>query len=150
MITQHGNIKSLPKEEVFKLFERGHFGHLACHHRNDLYLVPVTYAFHEGFIYSHSALGKKINIMRSNPQICIQVEEVESFFRWKSALAWGEFEELKDEEAARAMRILIKSFSEKEGSAPISELEADFSAQLENAIIYRIKILDFSGRSEGY
>ncbi|MFN8791911.1 MAG: pyridoxamine 5'-phosphate oxidase family protein [Bdellovibrionales bacterium] len=150
MKPHHGEIKSLNSSESIKLLEQNRFGHLACHTKDDIYLVPIAYAFEDGCIYSHSKLGKKIEMMRKNPQVCIQVEEVENFYQWKSVIAWGRFEELIGDEAIIAMRRLIQKVAEKEDATKRSELEIDLSAQLESAIIFRIRIERSTGRYEGF
>lgn len=150
MKPHHGNIISLSSAECVQILNKGRFAHLGCQAKGEIYIVPITYAFDDGYIYSHSKPGKKINIMKENPNICIQVEEVQDFFHWKSVLAWGKFEELKDHESAMGMRLLIQKVVAKEERRHTSDLEMDFSAQLERAIIYRMKIDRCTGRSEGY
>lgn len=150
MKPHHGEIKVLDSKECIQLLEKSRFGHLACHTKNDIYLVPITFTFEDGYIYSHSKLGRKIEIMRRNPEVCIQAEEIQDFFRWKSVIAWGQFEEIKGTEAGIAMRRLIQRVSEKEPEKRRSELEVDLSAVLQSAIIYRIKVERATGRSEGF
>lgn len=149
MKPHHGEIKNLNSEDCHKLLQRNRFGHLACHVKDDIYLVPITYTFEDGYIYSHSRLGQKIQMMRKNPHVCVQVEEVDDFFRWKSVIVWGRFEELKDDEAKIAMRRLIQNVAVSADGNRRSELETDFAALLEMAIIYRIKIERSTGRYEG-
>lgn len=150
MKPHHGEIKPLSSTETIQLLEKNRFGHLACHANDEIYLVPITFAFEEGYIYSHSKLGKKIEMMRRSPQVCVQVEEVENFFRWKSAIVWGRFEELKGDMATIAMRRLIKKVAEKEIDSRRSDLEVDLSALLESAIIFQIKVEKSTGRCEGF
>lgn len=150
MKPNHGKISDLGIFESTKLLEANHFAHLACHIGDELYLVPVSYVFENGFFYSHSKMGKKIDLMRRNPSVCIQVEKVENFFRWKSVIAWGKFEELGESDAAIAMRMLIKALSGAGDLQHKSSLEVDFAAQLERSIIFRIKLGDCTGRSEGF
>ncbi len=150
MKPHHGEIKILDSEESIKLLEKNRFGHLACHTSDDIYLVPITYTFEDGYIYSHSKLGQKINMMRKNPHVCVQIEEVQDFFQWKSVIAWGQFEELKGDEATTAMRRLIHKMIKDEADKRRSELEVDLSAQLESAIIYQIKVEKLTGRCEGF
>lgn len=142
----HNPIENLKSNRSVQLLERNKFAHLACHSGNDIYLVPISYFFEDGYLYSHSRQGHKIDMMRNNPNVCIQVEEVQDFFHWKSVVAWGHFEELKDDEATFAMRRLIQNFVNNEKRK--SELEIDFAAQLESAIIYRVKIDRITGRYE--
>lgn len=144
----HGNIQELSSEENVGLLEQNIFGHMACTWKDEIYLIPLTYAFSDGYIYSHSKLGKKIEMMRKNPKVCIQVEDVNSFFNWKSVIAWGEFEELKEDEAASGMRLLVRKIAEKESGEHISSLEMDLMSMLETAVIFRVKVEKTTGRCE--
>lgn len=148
MKPHHGDIHLLSAEENIQLLERNLFGHMACAVKNEAYLVPITYAFSDGYIYGHSKLGKKIEMMRKNPRVCIQVEEVKSFFNWKSVIIWGKYEELKGDKSTIGMRILMKKILEKEPAEHISSLEMDLTAMLEAAIVFRIKVEEATGRSE--
>lgn len=86
--------------------------------------------------------------MRKNPHVCVQVEEIQDYFHWVSALAWGDFEELEGDEAALAMRLLIQQFAERSPQSK-SDLVADFPDQVESAILYKINIRECTGRFEG-
>lgn len=146
MKPHHGEIKELSSSESTDLLARNQFGHLACHVKDDIFLVPISYIYENGYIYSHSQDGKKVHMMRKNPRVCVQVEEVGDFFHWKSVLAWGDFEELKSEDAMIAMRNIVKKLSL--GEERRSELELYFESQLESAVIYRIKVDRITGRYE--
>jgi len=144
----HGKIDLLEKSEVLKIIERGSLGHLGCFSDKDVYVVPITYAFENPYIYSHSKDGKKISMMRGNPYACIEIEEIKSMFDWRSAIAWGVYEELHNDEAVTAMRLLIKKITQKIKDGSASDLELDFEAMFEDAVIYRIRIDKLSGRYE--
>ena len=146
MKPNHGVIKDLKETDALGILANNHFAHLACHVKDDIYLVPISYVFEDGYIYSHSQNGKKIQMMRKNPRVCVQVEEVDDFFRWKSVIAWGEYEELKDQQAESAMRNLVRSLAA--GEPRRSDLEIYFESQLESSVIYRIKVSRISGRYE--
>lgn len=150
MKPHHGRIDNLNETDSLRLLKEGHLGHLACHDHNEIYLVPISYAFEDGFIYSHSRPGKKIEIMRKNSRICIQVEDIHDFFQWKSVIAWGHFEELQGDAAATAMHMLLGKMTEREIGRGSSLLEVDMAALLETAIIYRMKVSKMTGRCEGY
>lgn len=147
MKPHHGDIESLTSKENIEFIARNKFAHLACHYSKEVYLVPISYIFVEGYIYSHSKPGHKIDLMRKNPQVCFQVEEVQDFFHWKSVVLWGKFEELFGDDSDRAMRNLIREFTGSEKRR--SDLEIDFATQLESSIMYRIKIEKSTGRAEG-
>jgi nitroimidazol reductase NimA-like FMN-containing flavoprotein (pyridoxamine 5'-phosphate oxidase superfamily) len=145
----HGKIDFLSSSDCLELLKNERFAHLAYHDRDEPYIVPVTYAFDDGYIYSHSRLGKKIEIMRKYPEICFQVEQIQDFFHWRSVIAWGKFEELTGTNAVSAMRFLIDKIAEKEGDHRLPPLEVDMTAQLQTEIMLRMKIEKISGRVEG-
>lgn len=39
---------------------------------------------------------KKIEMMRKNPKVCFEVDDIKNIFSWKSVIAWGTFEEITD------------------------------------------------------
>ena len=69
--------------------------------------MPVSYAYDEGSIYCHSLEGQKLAMMRNNPKVCFQVDEMKDMANWKSVITWGNFEEIDDEmERRKALHIL--------------------------------------------
>ena len=49
----------------------------------------------------------KVEMMRENPEVCFEVEQVDNLANWRSVIAWGNYEELHGEPAAKAMEKLI-------------------------------------------
>jgi len=84
-------------------------GHIACHTKELTYLVPVSYAYNNGYVYVHTHEGMKIDMMRQNPKVCFAVHRMENMANWQSVIAWGIFEEVTDEAAREeALQILLK------------------------------------------
>ena len=118
------------------------------------YIVPINYVYNGKAIISHSAPGKKIDMMRKNPRVCFQVDDIKSIFNWKSVVAWGRFEEITDmAEKEQAMMLLNKSIMpliEKPADHPshgIAEDEEDVGTRLE-LILYKIVLVTKTGRFE--
>ena len=54
------------------------------------YIIPVNYGYREGSIYIHSAPeGKKIELLRQNPEICFEVEDKIEITRGERACDWS-------------------------------------------------------------
>jgi nitroimidazol reductase NimA-like FMN-containing flavoprotein (pyridoxamine 5'-phosphate oxidase superfamily) len=70
-------------------------GRIGCAAADKVYIIPVTYVFHDKFIYAHSKEGLKVRMMRKNPKVCFEVESRESMRDWRSVILWGRYEELK-------------------------------------------------------
>ena len=69
-------------------------GRIGCYLEGRTYIVPITYVFDGEAVYGHSAEGLKIRMMRTNPNVCFQVDQRENLANWRSVIAWGVFEEL--------------------------------------------------------
>ena len=64
-------------------------GRIGCSAAGKVYIIPVTYVFHDKFIYAHSKEGLKIRMMRKNPKVCFEVESQKSMRDWRSVILWG-------------------------------------------------------------
>ncbi|MDP4261391.1 MAG: pyridoxamine 5'-phosphate oxidase family protein [Bacteroidota bacterium] len=101
-------IGKLSPEEIEKLLKKQVMGHIACYAEGKSYIIPVSYAYDGKDIYVRSLEGKKINMMRQNPEVCFQVEDLENMAEWKSVIGWGDFEELTDpDERDKGLNILL-------------------------------------------
>jgi hypothetical protein len=61
--------------------------------------VPVFLAYHKSFngddcLYGFTTLGQKVEWMRANPLVCVEVDHITSRTEWVSVVAFGRFEEL--------------------------------------------------------
>jgi len=102
-------IGQLSSAEIENLLCKQVIGRIGCHNGDLLYVVPISYAYDGKYIYCHAYPGKKIDMMRKNPKICFQVDEMEDMANWKSVIAWGGFEELTDKkEKNKALQILLQ------------------------------------------
>ena len=144
----------LNETEIDRLLKQQVIGRIACYADDSIYIVPVNYVYDGSFIYCHSAMGKKIEMMRKNPEVGFEVEEIINVFRWKSVIVWGRFEEITDiEEKQQAMQGIIHRImplSNKPNDHPshgIAEKESDIGTQIE-LIIYRIRVEKKTGRFE--
>jgi len=61
-------------------------GRLGCTDGNTVYVVPMNYVYNGKYILAHSTEGKKINYMRSHPEVCFEVDEVEDIMNWRSVI----------------------------------------------------------------
>lgn len=89
-------IQELSSQVSLDLLARARLGRLACSQGGQPYVVPVYFAYADRSLYGFATLGKKIEWMRANPLVCIEVDEVVSPQRWTSVIAFGRYEELPD------------------------------------------------------
>ena len=99
----------LNEVEIEKLLEEKFIGRIGCCLNGLTYIVPISYAYVNGCIYARTFEGMKLDIMRKNPTICFQVDDIPDMSNWKSVIAWGEFEELTEKsERNKALQILME------------------------------------------
>lgn len=137
-----GVIRHLDNDNVERLLRTSIVGRIACCDHGAgggdgrPYVVPLAYGYDGESIYAHSGPGKKLNFMRANPLVSVEVDEATAPDRWSSVIAEGVFEELTEPSArAAALRQIYPP------PAPIPELGA-------HTAVYRIRLTAKSGRCE--
>ena len=145
-------IGNLTEEQIIEVLKNNTLGRIGCNDGDKTYVVPVSYAFEGHCIFAHSMEGMKINMMRNNPDVCFEVDEVKSYTNWKSVILWGTYQELTDERARYdAMKLLLDKFlhvkiSQSPGATALHEHLTNDSPK--KPIIYRIVIKELSGKFE--
>lgn len=142
----------LTEEQINKLLSDQVVGRIACGYKDALYVVPISYAYNEDFIYARSYEGMKLEIMRKSPNVCFEVDDIRDLANWQSAVVWGGFEELKNNEREEGLRILLRrhlplstSITTKLGKTwPFSE----FDLGEIKGVVFRIAITKKTGRFE--
>jgi len=135
----------LSDSEAWDVLRRGKLGHLGCVDRDQPYVVPINYLVDEDCIYSHSLPGRKISAMRAHPHACLQVSNIQDDFHWRSAIAFGSYEEIIDQaDRNSALRQLLERFPKL---TPVeSELARD--AEPPPVIAFRLRVDHVSGVAE--
>lgn len=144
----------LSKKQIEDLLKEQVTGRISCQADGIPYIVPINYFYDGTHIFCHSSMGKKIEIMRKNPRVCFQVDDIVSVFRWRSVVALGKFEEITDmAEKERAMQGLIHRimpFANNPKDHPshaIAENENDIATRVE-LILFKINLVQKTGRFE--
>lgn len=143
----------LTSSQIDQVLLRQIIGRIACCAADKLYIVPVAYAFDGKNIYAHSREGLKIKMMRKNPTVCFQVDEIDSMANWRSVIVWGRFEELKSEpQRQKAMNLLMDRImpmpSGETSHAPEHSRPPEIVEKKKRAIAFRIAIKEKTGRFE--
>jgi nitroimidazol reductase NimA-like FMN-containing flavoprotein (pyridoxamine 5'-phosphate oxidase superfamily) len=104
-------LRKLSETETLDLLASGRVGRLGCIFEGEPYVVPVSYILRDDRIYVHSLLGRKIAALRANPAACLQVDQVRDEYHWRSAIAFGNYQEVIDStERDLAVRELLERF----------------------------------------
>lgn len=139
-------MRALNKEEARHLLQTAQVARLGCVVNGEPYVVPINCHLEGDYLYSHSLPGLKIAGLRENPRACVQVDKIESDLRWRSAIAFGNYEEItRPSERAEVLNKLLHRFPML---TPVeSALAVDGS--IPEVIVFRIKIERLTGVSEG-
>lgn len=86
---------------------RTRLGRLACAKESQPYITPFYYAYYEGYIYSFSTVGQKIEWMRANPLVCVEADEIRSPQQWSNAIVFGRYEELPNSPERLSTREMV-------------------------------------------
>jgi len=91
-------IRVMSREECLRVLAGARLARLACARENQPYVVPVYLAYHEasGCLYGFTTPGQKVEWMRANPLVCVEVDEVAAYDQWVSVIAFGRYEELPE------------------------------------------------------
>lgn len=156
-MTMHRTLSDTEMEEVL---QRQLYGHLGCTLPDGkVYVVPITYAYHDGALYAFSREGQKIDALRRNPSVCFQTEQFLHEGLWRSVIVWGTYEELSGNEQLHAAKMLFERLDREQGTAtsplyqpPAHTLLAGASRtwEEEDAIFYRLRIAQKTGKQVHY
>jgi len=92
----------MSNEEIETTLRHHRVGRIGCSANDRPYVVPITYAYDGEFVYGYSGLGRKIEVMREQPLVCFEVDEVDGDASWRSVIAEGRYEELTDADDRRS------------------------------------------------
>ena len=129
----------LSEEESISILQKSTSGSLALLGDNDYpYAVPISYVYHEGKLFFHSALaGHKVDAIRNHDKasFCVierddvQPELYTTFFR--SVIAFGRIHIIEDEQEKLATaRMLGNRYNPNQDEALQKEIESGFSRML--------------------
>jgi len=105
-------VTEMSERECREVLMRASLGRLGCSLDGQPYIVPVYFAYEADYLYVLSTLGQKVEWMRNNPKVCIEVEEIKNESQWVTLVATGHYQELAEpqyaEERQHARELLEK------------------------------------------
>ena len=108
-------IVALSRVECTRLLARNHVGRIAYAFREAIDIVPIHYAYADGWIYARTSPGQKIAKLRHNRWVAFEVDEIHGMYQWTSVVVRGGLY-LLDEDAVvrdtweRAVTVLQDKF----------------------------------------
>jgi nitroimidazol reductase NimA-like FMN-containing flavoprotein (pyridoxamine 5'-phosphate oxidase superfamily) len=100
-------IREMSREECLQVLAGARLARLACAHENQPYVVPVYISYHEasGCLYGFTTPGQKVEWMRINPLVCVEVDNIAAYDQWVSVIAMGRYEELPETPGSEDTRL---------------------------------------------
>src|SRR6516225_6882871 len=143
-------IRSLDSVEIERVLRAEVVGRIGCHAGGRTYVVPVSYPYEAGAIYTHSRDGLKVQMMRQNSAVCFEVDHVEDLVNWHSAICWGTYGELRGAEANYGLDLLRDRLAER---LPRELLHGVLAAEETTdgyaiPVVFRINLAETTGREE--
>lgn len=94
-------VKEMTLEECYRALKSANLGRLACAHADQPYVVPIFFAYdgkhlYGSNIYCFSTIGLKIEWMRANPLVCLEIDDLKNACDWMSVVVLGHYQELLD------------------------------------------------------
>ncbi|HYN06107.1 MAG TPA: pyridoxamine 5'-phosphate oxidase family protein [Vicinamibacterales bacterium] len=142
-------IHELTAAECRGALGRAHHGKLGCARADQPYIVPFSFYFdpREDCLYSFSALGQKIDWMRGNPKVCVEVDDIVDQFNWTTVIALGRYEEVSDSRTdTDARRRAYELFQQRSAWWLPGVAKLASGEEHPTPVIYRIRLERVTGR----
>lgn len=143
----------LNKEQIDNILHSQTICRLACCDGKKPYVVPISFYYDGKYVYGQTQEGKKVQIMRKNPNICLQTDIINSMHNYQSVCIFGRFEELKSDEASKTLKQMQERIMTMMSRSRVHKFEHDTNAEIPESgfakiIMFRISIDEITGRYE--
>ena len=142
-------IQELELEDCRKALQHAGFGRLACVLERQPYVVPIHFCVDNDYAYSFSMPGQKLEWMRKNPLVCLEIDHVTGRDDWTTVVAMGRYEELPDTPECRVDRLRALELLQRSGmwwQPGAVPLTSDAHGPEVSPVVYRIAIERMTGR----
>lgn len=140
--------------EIESILEEARIGRLGTCADGEPYIVPLSFAYHDGKIVFHCAKrGKKLDNIAKNPRVCFEVDAGELIqaekpcafsFRYSSVIAHGTAKIYTDpDKMVEVLRLLTDKYAPKGMGNQITE---ETVARYKNLAVVEIMIDKMTGR----
>ena len=140
------DIQEMTAPQCRAMLGRARVVRLACSRDNQPYIVPIHVDLEDDFLYGYATLGQKIEWMRQNGLVCVELDELTSQGAWASVVVFGRYEELpRTPEYERARSVAERLFQQhpswwEPAAVPLAEHPQ------RPPIVFRIRIDRMTGR----
>jgi len=118
---------------------------------NQPYVIPMSFGYKDGAVYFHCAPeGRKIEILRKNPRVCIEFDVDCRLKTGNSACKWGFYFQSA---IAFGVAVFIENSTEKQAAMDIimrqysSEAFTYPESALDKIVVIRVNITELTGKA---
>ena len=139
-------IQEMTEQECRAMLSRRYVARLACARSNQPYIVPLHVDLDGECLYGFATLGQKIEWMRLNPLVCLEIDELMTDGQWISVVVIGHYEELPHTPEYEGPRSVAERLFQRHpvwwepASIPLARHEQ------RTPIVFRIRIGRVTGR----
>jgi uncharacterized protein len=149
-------LRQLNEEESAGILQSNSVGRLGCTDGENVYIVPINYQYEKESILCYSLEGLKIDLMRKNPSVCFEVDEITDPYNWKCVIINGSFEEITGKAELDNLRARYSEYFLRKRTTlpapPASDAEdkeiQEQPYRSSERVFYRIRFSKISGRSD--
>jgi hypothetical protein len=138
-------IHQLGNEEAIAILNRVRTGRLGCCLNDEPYVVPLNYWYDGASVFSHSLPGRKLDILRANPNACLQVDESRDPYHWRSVIAYGLYEEITS--PAEREHVLAELFKRLPQLTPV---ESRMTKGVDQTVVFHLRLTSVTGVAEDW
>jgi nitroimidazol reductase NimA-like FMN-containing flavoprotein (pyridoxamine 5'-phosphate oxidase superfamily) len=103
------DIDEMGSTEILELLQKVSYGHLGCINEGKPYVIPMHYYIEDTAIYLFTTEGMKSHDMDTNPDVCLQVEEIHDLEHWRSAIVMGRAEHIREQQEIDRVMKFVKT-----------------------------------------
>ena len=138
------------RRELRRILEEARVCRLAMSDGGRPYLVPLSFVLDGDDLVLHSArVGRKLEILRRNPEVCFEVEEGVAFargetacgstMRYRTVIGFGTVEVVEDRaEHARLLGLFGPRYGAPASAVPDGELD--------RTVVLRVRVRELTGK----
>jgi nitroimidazol reductase NimA-like FMN-containing flavoprotein (pyridoxamine 5'-phosphate oxidase superfamily) len=142
-------VRELSQTACKRVLSRATVARIACARDGQPYIVPLGVVFDGTDLYSFSTLGQKIEWMRTNPLVCVEVDEIDDALHWTTVVAFGRFEELTRTAAHRRARAHAEEVLGRRGNFWEPAAARTTTREPTTPVFFRVVIDTITGRQTG-
>ena len=142
-------VHDMTRQMSLDLLSSINIGRIACAHNAQPYVTPFSFVYHDSYLYSFATVGRKVEWMRTNPLVCVEVDKIANREEWQTVVILDRFEELHESRKLPDLQKFAHELLSKNAGwwepGFVKTLHWGVERRLE-AVYFRISIDEITGR----